>query len=55
MTKDPRMYLAHILERIERVEQFTADGRERFLRDAMVQDAVSSIKPAAVATRLVSV
>jgi uncharacterized protein with HEPN domain len=40
MTKDPRVYLAHILECVERVERFTADGRERFLRDAMVQDAV---------------
>ncbi len=40
MTKDPRVYLAHILECIERVERFTADGKDRFLRDAMVQDAV---------------
>ncbi len=40
MTKDPRVYLAHILECIERVEQFTAEGRDRFLGDAMVQDAV---------------
>ncbi|HWQ27400.1 MAG TPA: DUF86 domain-containing protein [Dehalococcoidia bacterium] len=40
MTRDPRVYLAHILECIEKVERFTADGRERFFRDAMVQDAV---------------
>ena len=40
MTKDPRVYLAHILECIERVERFTADGKDRFLRDAMVQGAV---------------
>jgi uncharacterized protein with HEPN domain len=40
MTKDPRVYLAHIFECIEKVQQFTVDGRERFLRDAMVQDAV---------------
>jgi hypothetical protein len=40
MTKDPRVYLAHILECIEKVERFTADGRDCFLRDAMIQDAV---------------
>ena len=40
MTKDPRVYLAHILECIQKIERFTADGRERFMRDAMVQDAV---------------
>ncbi|MCL6508909.1 MAG: DUF86 domain-containing protein, partial [Bryobacteraceae bacterium] len=40
MTKDPRVYLAHILECAEKIERFTADGRERFFQDAMVQDAV---------------
>ncbi len=40
MTKDPRVYLAHILECIEKVGRFTADGRGRFFRDAMIQDAV---------------
>ena len=40
MRKDPRVYLAHIMECIEKIEQFTADGQTRFLRDAMVQDAV---------------
>ena len=40
MTKDPRVYLAHILECVQKIERFTADGRGRFLRDAMVQDAV---------------
>ena len=40
MKKDPRVYLAHIMECIEKIEQFTADGQTRFLRDAMVQDAV---------------
>jgi uncharacterized protein with HEPN domain len=40
VTKDPRVYLAHILECIQKIERFTADGRERFFRDAMVQDAV---------------
>lgn len=40
MTKDPRAYLAHILECAQKIERFTADGKGRFLRDAMVQDAV---------------
>jgi uncharacterized protein with HEPN domain len=40
MTKDLRVYLAHILECIDKVERFTADGSSRFLGDAMVQDAV---------------
>jgi len=40
MSKDPRVHLAHILECIQKIESFTAEGRSRFLRDAMVQDAV---------------
>ena len=40
MTKDPRVYLAHILECIEKIDQFTQEGRSRFFQDAMVQDAV---------------
>jgi len=40
VTKDPRVYLAHILECAQKIERFTADGRGRFLRDAMLQDAV---------------
>lgn len=40
MTKDPRVYLAHILECIQKIERFTADGKSRFHRDDMVQDAV---------------
>ncbi len=40
MTKDPRVYLAHTLECVQKIERFTADGKRRFLRDAMVQDAV---------------
>ena len=40
MTKDPRVYLAHILECIQRVERFTNEGRSRFFQDVMVQDAV---------------
>ena len=37
--KDPRVYLAHILERIERIEAFTQD-RTAFLNNKMSQDAV---------------
>jgi uncharacterized protein with HEPN domain len=40
MTKDPRVYLAHILECIQKIERFTTDGKPRFLKDEMVQDAV---------------
>jgi uncharacterized protein with HEPN domain len=40
MTKDPRVYLAHILECLLRIARFTEEGRRRFFQDAMVQDAV---------------
>lgn len=40
MTKDPRVYLAHILECIERIERFTRGGREDFFREVLIQDAV---------------
>lgn len=38
--KEDRVYLAHIRDAIERIDAFTSDGRERFLADPMVQDAV---------------
>lgn len=40
MTKDRQVYLAHILECIQKIERFTADGKPRFLQDDMVQDAL---------------
>jgi uncharacterized protein with HEPN domain len=40
MTKDPRVYLAHILECADRIERYVGQDREAFLRDTMVQDAV---------------
>ena len=40
MSKDPRVYLAHILECILKIERFTQVGRVVFLRDELVQDAV---------------
>lgn len=40
MRRDPLVYLAHMLESIERAERFTVDGKARFLVDEMVRDAV---------------
>jgi uncharacterized protein with HEPN domain len=40
MSKDPRVYLAHIMECIQKIERFTQIGREIFLHDELVQDAV---------------
>lgn len=40
MKKDPRVYLAHILECLQKIERFTTDGKAQFMADAMVQDAV---------------
>jgi len=40
VTKDPRVYLAHLLECVQKIDQFTANGQERLFRDDVVQDAV---------------
>ncbi len=40
MTKDPRVYLAQILERIDRIREYTAVGKDAFLTDQRTQDAV---------------
>lgn len=40
MRKDPRVYLVHMLECIQKIERFTAAGREHFLAEELVQDAV---------------
>lgn len=40
MSKDPRVYLAQILERIERIERYTASDKDAFFADSMMQDAV---------------
>jgi len=40
MSKDPRVYLAHIMECIQKIERYTQGGRELFLQDELVQDAV---------------
>ena len=39
--KDDNLYLIHILERIERVQTYTAGGREVFLQSQIIQDAVT--------------
>ncbi|MHC1730210.1 MAG: DUF86 domain-containing protein [Syntrophobacteraceae bacterium] len=38
--KDPRVYLAHMLECIERIEIYTKEGRKVFFATGMIQDAV---------------
>ncbi|MBU0988050.1 MAG: DUF86 domain-containing protein, partial [Proteobacteria bacterium] len=40
MKKDPRVYLAQILERIDRIREYTADGEKAFFADTRTQDAV---------------
>ena len=41
MRKDPRVYLAHILECLVRIEDYTRDGKESFLARRVIQDAVA--------------
>jgi len=38
--KDDRLYLAHIAERIERIEKYAAPGRDHFMSDEQTQDAI---------------
>ncbi len=38
--KDPRVYLAHILECVQKIEDYTRSGRAAFLAEPMTQDAV---------------
>lgn len=38
--KDDKLYLLHIKECIERIEAYTADGKDAFLADVKSQDAV---------------
>jgi uncharacterized protein with HEPN domain len=40
MKKDPRVYLVQILERAERIHQFTEGGRVEFFGSPLIQDAV---------------
>ena len=38
--KDPKLYLVHALECIERVRSYTSGGRRAFLDSTLIQDAV---------------
>lgn len=38
--KDDSFYLAHILECITHIEQYTAEGYEVFMGSTLIQDAV---------------
>lgn len=38
--KGDRSYLEHVLDAIERVESYTRTGKEAFIEDLMLQDAV---------------
>lgn len=38
--RDDRVYLGHILDAIQLIETFTAPGRDEFLSNPMVRDAV---------------
>lgn len=40
MRKDPRVYLAHILECANKIERYLEGGEKAFLDETMVQDAV---------------
>jgi uncharacterized protein with HEPN domain len=40
MKKDPRVYLAQILERIDRILEYTVEGKDDFFADGRTQDAV---------------
>ena len=37
---DDRLYLIHIRECIERIRKYTEDGRDAFMSNTMIQDAV---------------
>ncbi len=39
--KDPRVYLAHILECIEHIESYTSSGQSEFMSSRLIQDAVA--------------
>lgn len=40
MTERDRLYLAHIAECADRIQSYTAEGKEAFLADSKTQDAV---------------
>ena len=38
--KDQRVYLAHVLECIQRIQSYTSGGRSEFMASPLIQDAV---------------
>jgi len=38
--KEDRIYLLHISDAIERIESYTRGGRDTFMKETMIQDAV---------------
>lgn len=40
MKKDVRVYVAHILESVDRILGYTQEGRDSFLSENLIQDAV---------------
>ena len=38
--KDDRLFLVHIVEALRKILRYTRGGREAFLADEMIQDAV---------------
>jgi uncharacterized protein with HEPN domain len=38
--KDDRLYLLHISESLERIEEYAVEGKEAFLADRKTQDAI---------------
>ena len=40
MTKDPRVYLVHVLECAAKIRQYIASGEDAFQRESIIQDAV---------------
>jgi len=39
--KDDRLYLIHIAECIDRIEQYTAGGKDDYMKSTLIQDAVT--------------
>jgi len=40
VTRDPRVYIEQIADAIERIRRYTSEGKDRFVADSMIQDAV---------------
>lgn len=39
--KDDKLYVIHSLERIERIQTYTTEGKEAFFQSRLIQDAVA--------------